>query len=108
MICRDDELTTTETAELLSTSPDTVRRLDERGVLPAFRLTPRSPRASAVQTSRHCSSALVRGWPYAAVGTTRAVDSAIGLPSRSMSASWMLVFLMPADVRRSLMLPRES
>src|SRR5262249_30196422 len=35
----------------------------------------------------------------------RAVDSAIGLPSRSTSASRMLAFLMPAEVRRILMLP---
>ena len=40
-----------------------------------------------------------------AVGMQRALDSAIGLPSRSTSASWMLAFLMPADVRRNLMLP---
>src|SRR5437762_1281556 len=42
---------------------------------------------------------------YAAVGMQRALDSAIGLPSRSTSALWMLVFLMPAEVRRNLMLP---
>ena len=35
----------------------------------------------------------------------RALDSAIGLPSRSTSASWMLVLLMPPEVRRNLMLP---
>jgi hypothetical protein len=40
-----------------------------------------------------------------AVGMQRALDSAIGLPRRSTSASWMLGFLMPADVRRSLILP---
>src|SRR4051812_918643 len=45
------------------------------------------------------------GCPYMAVGMQRALDSAIGLPRRSTSASWMLAFLMPADVRRSLMLP---
>ena len=38
------------------------------------------------------------GCPYAAVGMQRALDSAIGLPRRSTSASWMLVFLMPRDV----------
>src|SRR3954451_13718442 len=38
----------------------------------------------------------------------RALDSAIGLPSSSMSASWMLAFVMPAEVRRSFMLPPES
>src|SRR6266536_6559394 len=31
-----------------------------------------------------------------------ALDSAIGLPRRSTSASWMLVFLMPEEVRRNL------
>src|SRR4051794_10318075 len=46
--------------------------------------------------------------PYIAVGMQRALDSLIGLPSRSTSAFWMLVFLMPADVRRSLMLPPGS
>jgi hypothetical protein len=35
----------------------------------------------------------------------RALDSAIGLPRRSTSASRMLAFLMPADVRRNLTLP---
>ncbi len=45
------------------------------------------------------------GCPYDAVGMQRALDSAIGLPSRPTSASWMLVFLMPADVRRSFIVP---
>src|SRR5262245_15585999 len=45
------------------------------------------------------------GCPYNAVGMQRASDSAIGLPSRSTSAFLMLVFLMPADVRRSFMRP---
>src|SRR4029450_10286188 len=35
----------------------------------------------------------------------RALDSAIGLPRRSMSASWILVFLMPAEGRRYFMMP---
>ena len=48
------------------------------------------------------------GCPYDAVGMQRALDSAIGLPRRSTSASWMLVFLMPADVRRNLMMPRAA
>jgi len=39
-----------------------------------------------------------------AVGMQRALESAIGLPSRSTSASRMLGFLTPADVRRSLTL----
>src|SRR6218665_3345469 len=38
-----------------------------------------------------------------AVGTNRALDSAIGLPKRSTNAWWMLVLLMPAEVRRSFM-----
>src|SRR6266540_5979036 len=33
----------------------------------------------------------------------RALDSAIGLPSRPTSALWMLVLVMPAEVRRNLM-----
>src|SRR3954454_4627536 len=47
------------------------------------------------------------GCPYIAVGMQRALDSLIGLTSRSTSASWMLAFLMPADVRRSFKLPPE-
>src|SRR5581483_6693032 len=47
------------------------------------------------------------GCPYNAVGMQRASHSAIGLPSSSTSASWMLAFLMPADVRRSFSLPPE-
>jgi hypothetical protein len=45
------------------------------------------------------------GLAYAAVGMQRALDSPIGLPRRSTSASWMLVFLMPAEVRRNLIVP---
>ena len=48
-----------------------------------------------------------QGCPYIAVGMQRALDSPIGLPNRSTSASWMLAFLMPADVRRSFKLPPE-
>jgi hypothetical protein len=43
------------------------------------------------------------GCPYVAVGMQRALASAIGLPRSSTSASWMLVFLMPADVSSNLM-----
>src|SRR5262245_17261914 len=39
-----------------------------------------------------------------AVGMQRAFDSAIGLPSRSSSALWMLVFLIPAEVSRNFMI----
>jgi len=42
---------------------------------------------------------------YVAVGMQRALDSAIGLPSMSTSAFWMLAFLMPAEVRRSFITP---
>src|SRR5437899_8791175 len=41
------------------------------------------------------------GCPYAPVGMQRALDSAIGFPRSSTSASRMLAFLMPAEVRRS-------
>ena len=47
------------------------------------------------------------GCPYSAVGMQRASHSAIGFPNNSTSASWMLAFLMPADVRRSFKLPPE-
>src|SRR4029453_10222024 len=55
--------------------------------------------------NRHAPPGLPWGCPYPAVGMQRALESAIGLPRRPTSASLMLVFLMPADVRRSLMLP---
>src|ERR1700733_12341596 len=42
---------------------------------------------------------------YVAVGMQSALDSAIGLPRSSTRASLMLVFLMPADVRRSFITP---
>src|SRR3954462_10590315 len=58
--------------------------------------------------NRHAAPGPAMGCPYAAVGMQRALASAMGLPSRSTSASWMLGFLMPAEVRRSLMLPPES
>ena len=44
------------------------------------------------------------GMAYAAVGMQRALDSVIGLPSSSTSASWMLVLLIPAEVRRSFII----
>src|SRR5207244_5248562 len=57
---------------------------------------------------RHAPPGLPVGCPYPAVGMQSALASAIGLPSMSTSASWMLVFLMPAEVRRSLMCLPES
>src|SRR5690349_25069555 len=41
------------------------------------------------------------GWPYCAVGMHSAVDSAIGLPRSWTSASRMLAFVTPPEVRRS-------
>src|SRR6476646_9300343 len=35
----------------------------------------------------------------------RALDSAIGFRKRPISASWMLAFLMPAEVRRYFIVP---
>jgi hypothetical protein len=35
----------------------------------------------------------------------RALHSAIGLPRSPTSASWMLAFLMPADVSSNLIIP---
>src|SRR5438445_2250232 len=58
--------------------------------------------AAFPQISRQAMAA-PPGMAYAAVGIQRALDSAIGLPSRPTSAFSMLVFLMPADVRRNLM-----
>src|SRR6266496_6755738 len=55
--------------------------------------------------NRHARSGVTWGCPYPAVGMQRALHSAIGLPSRSMSALWMLGFLMPAEVRRYFMMP---
>src|SRR3954470_14168132 len=45
------------------------------------------------------------GCPYIAVGMQRALASLIGFPRRSTSALSMLWFVMPADVRRSVMHP---
>src|SRR6266508_2459524 len=55
----------------------------------------------------HAISGLTCGCPYCAVGIQRALESAIGLPSRSTSALWMLAFLIPAEVRRSFIVPPE-
>src|ERR1035438_2602431 len=55
--------------------------------------------------NRHAWPGLSWGCPYPAVGIQRALDSAIGLPRRSTSALWILVFLMPAEVRRYFMIP---
>src|SRR2546423_636291 len=55
--------------------------------------------------NRHAWPGVTWGCPYPAVGMQRALASAIGLPRRSMSALWMLVFLMPAEVSRSFTIP---
>src|SRR5438477_8612040 len=49
---------------------------------------------------RHAPRGLPYGAPYTAVGMQRALDSAIGLPRRSTSASRMLVFLIPAEEQK--------
>src|ERR1700691_4750259 len=46
-----------------------------------------------------------RGNGYIAVGMKRALDSETGLPSSSTSGLGMLVLLMPAEVRRSFIVP---
>src|SRR6476659_5358676 len=51
--------------------------------------------------NRHAAPGPAMGCPYDAVGMQRASHSAIGLPRRSTSASWMLGFLIPAEVSRS-------
>jgi hypothetical protein len=48
------------------------------------------------------------GWPHCAVGTHSAMASAVGFPSRSTSASRMLGFVTPPDVRRSFKMPTDS
>src|SRR5512133_1096306 len=61
--------------------------------------------------NRHAPAQAMRGPytpPYIAVGMQSALDSLMGLPSRSTSASRMLAFLMPADVRRSFIPPPGS
>src|SRR6266496_2903067 len=55
--------------------------------------------------NRHAPPGPAMGCPYDAVGMQRALESAIGLPSRSTSASRMLAFLMPADVTRNRIQP---
>src|SRR5262245_40455744 len=59
---------------------------------------------SRPQISRHAMPA-PPGRAYDAVGMHSTVDSAIGLPNRSSSALWMLVFVMPAEVRRYFTVP---
>ena len=57
---------------------------------------------------RHAWRGPAMGCPYNAVGMQRASDSAVGLSSSSTSASWMLAFFMPAEVRRSFMCLRVA
>src|SRR3954468_18522686 len=59
-------------------------------------------------TNRHAPAGPAMGCAYAAVGMQRALHSAVGLPSSRTSASWMLVFLMPADVGRSFVWSSRS
>src|SRR4030095_4712173 len=48
------------------------------------------------------------GCPYCAVGMHRALESAIGFSRTSTHTWWMLAFLTPAEVRRSLKMPPDS
>src|SRR3954468_11006591 len=48
------------------------------------------------------------GWPHCAVGMHSAVASDVGLPSRSSSASRMLVLVTPPDVSSSFMVTPGS
>jgi hypothetical protein len=50
---------------------------------------------------RQAEAGVHMGWPYSAVGMQRALESAIGLPSKPTSASRMLGLVTPPDVRRS-------
>src|SRR6476469_7294305 len=61
--------------------------------------------ASRPLMNRRAAPGPAMGCPYAAVGMQRALDSAIGLHRRSASALWLLLCLMPADVRRSIIMP---
>ena len=65
------------------------------------------PKSPWPAMKRQAEAGVHQGWPYSAVGMQRALDSAIGLPSRSTSASRMLVLVTPPDVRRSFKLAPE-
>src|SRR5215831_13102124 len=70
-----------------------------------FHPNPHMSWAECPLMNRHIPAGLPEGFPYPAVGMQRALDSAIGLPSRSTSASWTLAFLMPAEVSRYFIMP---
>src|SRR4051794_2862204 len=65
------------------------------------------PRSPCAVMKRQAEAGVHQGWPYSAVGIHSAVESSIGLPSNLTSASRMLVFVTPPDVRRSFKLPPE-
>src|SRR5450432_1681405 len=65
------------------------------------------PKSPWPAMKRQAEAGVHQGWPYSAVGMHRALESSIGLPSRSTSASRMLVLVTPPDVRRSFKLPPE-
>jgi hypothetical protein len=52
-----------------------------------------------------CEPGGTGGRAWFAVGMQRALAPAIGLPRRLSSASWMPVFLMPAEVSRNHLMP---
>src|SRR3954470_17810401 len=59
------------------------------------------PRSPCSVMKRQAEAGVHQGWPYSAVGIHSAVESSSGLPNKVTSASRMLVFVMPPDVRRS-------
>src|SRR5262245_6999348 len=61
------------------------------------------PRSFAPAMKRQAEAGVHQEWPHSAVGMHRALDSSIGLPTRSTSAWRMLVFATPPDVSRSFM-----
>jgi hypothetical protein len=56
---------------------------------------------------RKAEAGVHQGCPHSAVGMQSALESSIGLPNSSTSASRMLVFVTPPDVRRSFKLTPE-
>src|SRR4051794_4680036 len=65
------------------------------------------PRSPCLVMKRQAEAGVHLGWPYSAVGMQSAVESSIGLPNRLTSASRMLVFVTPPDVRRSFNFPPD-
>jgi hypothetical protein len=66
-----------------------------------FQPNPHNGLAADPVISRYAEAA-PPGNAYVAVGTQRALHSAIDLPKRSTSESWMLALVMPPEVRKNL------